>query len=198
MIKTIIFDLAEVYLKGIIGVEEHLEPLFQISKDKIYDLLKGQNFINLMNGKISEEKYLENILSKNNFDVSIINLKDAIRKNFLEIEGTREIILELKNKNFKLGLLSVHCREWINYCNKKFNYHELFDSISYSFETSVCKPDKKAFKIILEKLDTKPEECLFIDDSLKNIQSAQELGLNTIHFKNPVQLKEELISFGVL
>ncbi len=197
MITTIIFDLAEVYLQGIVGVEKHLEPILKIKDDKIHELLKGQNFIDLMEGKISEEEYLNNIISKNNLKVNLDELKKAIRKNFQEIEGTREIIEKLKDKGFKLGLLSVHSKEWIDHCEKQFDFHKLFHSTLYSFEVSVCKPDKKAYHLILEKLKAKPEECLFIDDSEKNIEAAKNIGLKTILFKNPTQLKKDLDSLSI-
>lgn len=117
-------------------------------------------------------------------------------KNFEEIEGTRGIIKSLK-KRYKLGLLSVHAKEWVEYCEEKLSYTSLFDVVSYSFEALVCKPDKKAFKIILDKFQTKPEQVLFIDDSPKNIKTAEELGIASILFQSAPQLKKDLKKFGI-
>jgi len=109
-----------------------------------------------------------------------------------EIEGTREIIENLKKNGYKLGLLSVHAKEWADYCEEKFDYHKLFHSVMYSFEVGVCKPESKAFELILEKLNVVPKECLFIDDSQENIDVAQKLGIQTILFKEASQLKSSL------
>jgi HAD superfamily hydrolase (TIGR01509 family) len=150
-----------------------------------------------MEGKITEDKFWGKVAQRNNWNIAIRHFKKAIRNNFEEIEGTRQIIEKLKEKGFKLGLLSDHSREWINHCNNKFDYHKLFHSTQYSFEVECCKTDKKAFELMLKKLSENPENCLFVDDSEKNISTAKSIGLNTIQFKNPEQLKKELVSFSI-
>ncbi len=193
MIKTIIFDLAEVYLKGFIGVEDHLKDILNLKPKEIgTKLLKGSQFEQLMKGKITENKFWKRIIKQNKWDIKITYFKKAIRDNFKEIKGTKEIIENLKEKGFKLGLLSDHSKEWIHYCNKKFNYHKLFYSTQYSFEVESCKTDSKVFKLLLKKLNENPKNCLFIDDNNKYIKVAKSIGLNTIQFKNPKQLKKEL------
>ena len=76
--------------------------------------------------------------------------------NVKSIPLNENIIEKLKDKQFKLGLLSVHAKEWIEYCDKKYGYHRLFDSTLYSFEIAVSKPDKKAYRTILQRLNSKP------------------------------------------
>jgi len=198
MITTIIFDLAEVYLHGIVGVQKQLKKFIEGSEEEIYSLLKGENFINLMQGKITEEEYFKNIIDKNNLEIKISQFKEIIRRNFKEIKGTRKIIEKLKGKGYKLGLLSVHAKEWIQFCEEKYCYHKLFHSKLYSFENSISKPDKKAYLEILNRLKSSPKECLFIDDSIKNILAAKELGIATIYFKNPKQLKKDLKKMKIL
>jgi epoxide hydrolase-like predicted phosphatase len=197
MIKAIIFDLAEVYLRGFYGVEDYLEELLNLKADEIKKKLQGPEFRLLMEGKITEDKFWGKVAQRNNWNIAIRHFKKAIRNNFEEIEGTRQIIEKLKEKGFKLGLLSDHSREWINHCNNKFDYHKLFHSTQYSFEVECCKTDKKAFELMLKKLSENPENCLFVDDSEKNISTAKSIGLNTIQFKNPEQLKKELVSFSI-
>jgi len=198
MITTIIFDLAEVYLKGFKGIEHYLEPILKMKPKEIYQKISGEEFIEFMHGEITEDGFWEKIIKRNGWDLDKKHFKKAIRDNFEEIEGTRDIIEELKKKGFKLGLLSVHSKEWIDYCEDKFDYHKLFDSVLYSFEVAVSKPDKKSYLLILEKLDAKPKECLFIDDRKGNIIGAKELGMETIHFKDSGQLKKELESLDLL
>ncbi len=191
-ITTIIFDLAEVLLTGLLGVERHLEPILGIRAEEIEKMLHGKELISLFHGEITEEEYWLKVTKKNRWDVNVRILKETIRSNFVEIEGTRRIVERLKEKGYKLGLLSVHTKEWVDHCVKKFDYHKLFHSTQYSFEVQLSKPDKRAYKLILQKLASKPEECLFIDDNPKNVKAAEELGMQTIHFKNAKQLKKEL------
>ncbi len=199
MKTTVIFDLSEVYLRGLKGTEEILEPLLKIPVENIKEiLLHGKHTSKFFHGEVNEKEFWRSVKDEGNWNISTKKLKEAVRKNFSEIEGTREIIEELKNKRYKMGLLSVHAKEWIDHLEKRFDYHKLFHSILYSFEVGVSKPDKKSYQLILEKLDAKPEECLFIDDHEKNIAAAKELGISTIHFKNSIQLKEELRRLNLL
>ncbi len=191
--KTIIFDLSDVLIKGFVGCERHLSEYPQKIQATDFFISELDDFFE---GRISEGAYWKAVLKKNKWSLSVDDLKKAVRKNFEEIEGTREIIKKLR-KRYKLGLLSVHTKEWVEYCEKKLKYTSLFDVICYSFETSVRKPDKRAFKIMLNGLKSRPEESLFIDDSPKNIKAAEELGLMSILFQSAPQLKKDLSKFGI-
>lgn len=191
--KTIIFDLSDVLIKGFVGSERHLGQNYQKIQASDFFISELDGFFL---GKISEDEYWKAVLKKNKWSLSIDDLKRAVRKNFEEIEGTREIIKKLR-KRYKLGLLSVHTKEWVEYCEKKLKYTSLFDVVCYSFETSVRKPDKKAFKIMLKSLESRPEESIFIDDSPKNIKAAEELGLMSILFQSAPQLKKDLSKLGI-
>ena len=147
---------------------------------------------------MTEEEYWSRMIKREGWNTTTGELKRIVRENFHEIEGTREIMTELKGMGFKLGLLSVHTKEWIEFCNDKFDYHKLFDSVSYSFEVGVSKPNKKAYQIILEKLESKPEECIFIDDQSRNLAPARELGIRTIWFVSSKQLIEDLRKEGIV
>ena len=92
----------------------------------------------------------------------------------------------------------MHAKEWIEYCEKKFDYHKLFDSVLYSFDASALKNGKVIFELILEKLDAKPEQCIFIDDVQGNLDIAKSLGIDTIIFKNSDQLEKELKLLDIL
>lgn len=102
---------------------------------------------------------------------------------FKRIEPSFQLLEELKGKyrlalltNAKVGLWD----EW-----KEGNIRKYFEIIVDSSEVHVLKPDKKIFQILLKRLRLKPEECLFIDDGIDNIQTANKLGFKTVHFADP-------------
>lgn len=189
-ITTVIFDLSEVYLHGFLGVEKYLLANHQLSVTN--EALQIEELGKLFNGKITEDEFWSSIREKLSWKIGNQQLKNAVRDNFTEIEGTRKIIEGLKKNGYSLGLLSIHAREWIEYCENKFNYHKLFDQIVYSFDEGISKPEQRAYELILEKLEAKPEESLFIDDSERNLQAAERLGITTVLFQNAEQLKEDL------
>jgi HAD superfamily hydrolase (TIGR01509 family) len=191
MITTIIFDFSEVCLRGMKGTEERLNikygtklgnPMFMHSK-------VASKFFR---GEISEIKFWEGIIKEFNLKISVAQLRKTVRENFREIEGTRAIIEKLKKNGYRLGLFSNQAREWAIYCEKHYDYHKLFHSRLYSFEISVCKPEKRGYKLIMDKLRVTPEECLFIDDYDVNLVPARELGLATLQFENSEKLRTDL------
>ncbi len=196
-ITTIIFGLSEVQITGLKGAEHKLAQVLGVEASEIASKLIGNDLTAFFHGSISEDEYLNRIIRANNWKANAPVLKKAIRENFREIEGTRAIIERLKRQGFRLGLLSVHGKEWIEYASRKFDYHRLFDVVMYSFEAGVSKPDRKAYEMILHKLGAIPEECLFIDDSLQNLAPASQLGMETIHFQSASQLDLELRRRGV-
>lgn len=191
MITTIIFDLSDVYLHGVAGSGKHLQKRLGTKITDLNILLFELDQLFL--GEISEDIYWQAVIKRNNWkNASIEELKDAVRKNFKEIKGTRKIIEKLKQNGYKLGLLSNHAKEWVEYCELTYNYHKLFHTIVYSYEVGFSKPNSDIFLAILRLLKVKPEECLFIDDYIKNIETAKEIGFNTIHFKSAPDLKKKL------
>ncbi len=197
MIKTIIFDLAEVIITGFYGIEDDLKNHLKLPPLEIKTKLQGPEFRLLMEDKINEDEFWKKVIERNNWQIQINVFKEAIRNNFKEIPGTKDIIKKLRKEDLKIALLSDHSREWINYCENKFNYQKLFHYTQYSFEVQCCKTDKRTFEILLKKMKEKSKHCLFIDDSKQNIKIARSIGLNTILFQDQEQLKKDLSSFLV-
>ena len=48
--------------------------------------------------------------------------------------------------------------------------------------TKILKPDPRAYQQVSQALDLPLEQCLFIDDQLKNIEGAQALNMPYVHF----------------
>lgn len=67
-----------------------------------------------------------------------------------------------------------------------------FDEIFISAEMGVVKPDPKIYEMVLEALKLKPEEAVFVDDFLHNIEAARKLGMHGIHFQSKAQAMGEL------
>ncbi len=195
MITTIIFDFDGVLMRALVGVEEYFRS--NIDSHFKLDDFDGVELDRVYNGKMLEDEYWEAMINKYHWAASVSQIKEVIRQGFEEIPGTRTIIENLKHNGYRLGLLSVHGREWIEYCERKFNYHGLFDATLYSFEIGLSKPEKEVYKVILERLRAKPSECIFIDDNETYLEGARKLGIATIHFESAEQLKKQLENLGV-
>lgn len=198
MINTIIFDVGEVYLTGLLEVERRLGELLGVDAETVHEKIRGKDLEALFHGKIKEETYLNRVIRKNGWKINPQTLKRITQENLAEIKGTREIIERLKKEGFRIGLMAVHSREWTDFCRDKSRHRKLFNSRSYSFEVGVTNSSRKEYKIILEKLNAEPQDCLFIDDNLRDLESAGAVGIGTVLFTTPKHLEEDLINMSLL
>ena len=70
--------------------------------------------------------------------------------------------------------------------------YDMFDVLVFSCIEGVKKPGSKIYELTLEKLGSQPEQSVFIDDKPEYINSAKEVGINTVLFQSLDQVKNEL------
>jgi 2-haloacid dehalogenase len=81
---------------------------------------------------------------------------------------------------------------------QKFGFLGLFRDVAVSGVERVLKPSVELFNILLRRNGLVAAEAIFIDDSIKNVEAAQALGLHAIHFRSADLLEQELLALGVL
>jgi HAD superfamily hydrolase (TIGR01509 family) len=191
-----IFDLSEVLIAGLVGIEIPLAAFIDLPKDEILRSFAGQLLEDICCGKISEDIYLEQIIHNQNWNISADALKNCIRENFhREIQGTQAVLKRLVQK-YDVALLSDHAREWVNYICDIHPFISEFKQTFFSYELGTTKKNLETFQIVLEKMSWYAEDCWLIDDSLQNIATAASVGINGIHFQNAKQLNAELSRAG--
>lgn len=196
MIKNIIFDMSEVIISGYHGVEKILEQQYAIPEEEWerQRLSKNELFLNLMRGNLSEEEYLEELLQGTNWNISIDQLKIAIRSNLNRpVPGTMKIVGELKG-NYQLILLSDYVREWMEYIEARNEDLKIFDKKIFSYNIGTTKSEVQTFETVLEQTGIVADETLFIDDYEKNVKNAEAVGIHGIVFENADQLRKTLSS----
>lgn len=107
-------------------------------------------------------------------------------------QGTVEILKELKQKGYKLYALTNWSAEKFPWAKENFNFFTLFDGMVVSGQEKCIKPFPKIYQILLSRYNLKAEDCIFIDDNIKNVEAARELGFSAIRFTSPQELKNEL------
>lgn len=79
----------------------------------------------------------------------------------------------------------------------RYDFLHWFHGRVVSGEEKTRKPFPEFYKILLDRYQVNPEEAIFIDDSLRNIHAAEQLGIAGIHFRDPQQLKDALNAAGI-
>ncbi len=114
------------------------------------------------------------------------------------IEGTVEIFRELKeSKKYRIYAITNWSAETFPVAQARYDFLQWFEGISVSGELKMRKPFPEIYQYTLEKYNITPSEAVFIDDNLRNVEAARNLGIHAIHFQNPEQLRVSLSNLGV-
>lgn len=68
----------------------------------------------------------------------------------------------------------------------------LFNVFVESSVEGLRKPDPRIYELVLERLDVKPQEAVFLDDIGANLKPARAMGIRTIKVETPEAALEEL------
>ena len=107
-------------------------------------------------------------------------------------EGVVDLLYRLKEKGYSVYGLSNWSAETFPLVKEEFTFLEDLDDVVLSGAVKMIKPEPEIFHYLLNRIPENAEECLFIDDSLPNIKTAQSLGFQTVHFKSAEELADEL------
>ncbi|MBA4166985.1 MAG: HAD family phosphatase [Chitinophagaceae bacterium] len=109
------------------------------------------------------------------------------------IEGTVDILKELKDSGkYKLYALTNWSHETFPVTLRKFDFLHWFDGRLVSGEEKMRKPFMEIYELLLQKFNIDPHTAIYIDDNERNLTAPESMGIHTIHFESPGQLKEDL------
>jgi HAD superfamily hydrolase (TIGR01549 family) len=84
-------------------------------------------------------------------------------------------------ERFSLGLLSNDLSEW-SACLRAKHFLDFLSAVTISGDAGCRKPSPEIYERFLADSNARPQECIFIDDKLKNLAAAAALGMRTIRF----------------
>ena len=178
MIKYIAFDLVGVLVKE--------KDILLTSEEKKLEKMFGPN--------INDFEYLLEAKKIFNNDSIIIGTTEKLIDKLYEPREI-DIFKKLKEryKNIKIIIATNHISLVRNFIEKTFESVYL-DDILISAEMHKIKPDPEFYKFILKKYKIKPNELLFVDDNIDNINSAKKIGIETIKIDKNSNIFDEIIN----
>lgn len=194
MIKNVIFDFGNVlvsfdptYMTG----RYISEPVqLKLAADVIFDRLYWDR---LDAGTVSDEEVVSDI--KRRLPLELHEQAERVYYDWIynipEIEGMRQIVLKLKEHKINIALLS----NISTYFAAHWHEIPLSQIIENTVFSSVCgfaKPNEEIYKYTLERFGFNPDETLFVDDRMDNIEGAEKVGIHGFCFKGK---SEELMKF---
>ena len=200
MIKNIVFDLGNVllsfkpleYLRTKVTDERKIEQLHK-------EIFSSEEWLMLDRGIITEEEAINRLCDRNPHNSELIKLSmDNWYEILTPIEETVEILKEVKAKGYRTFVLSnFHLLAYEDVI-KRCGFFKFFVGGIISYKENLLKPESEIYEKLILKYDIDPTETIFIDDTKVNVEGAQKLGIETILFTNPEELREKLIEYKVL
>jgi HAD superfamily hydrolase (TIGR01509 family) len=196
-IHTIIFDLSEVLIAGLFGIEVPLARRLGIPSNTILPAFGGDLLEELCCARLTEDEYLERIVARQGWKIAPEHLKPIIRRNFHRHVPGMQSILDRLNLRHELVLLSDHTLEWMAYIRTVHSFFAKFGTLFFSYELGQAKSDPTTFALVLEALGREAQQCLFVDDSERNVAVAGSAGLPSIRFVGVEPFVRQLRQRGV-
>lgn len=198
-IKNIIFDLGGVIIN--IDYQKTIDAFRKLSKanSTIEFNQKAQSalFDDLETGRISNEAFRQKIREHYHIVGSDEAIDDAWNAMLLDIPQERIELLRALHKNHKLFLLSntnaIHLIAFNKIVQDSHGMpalDELFDKCYYSHLVDDRKPNPGIFERIVNENNLQKAETLFIDDSIQHIESAEKVGIKTLHLAPPLTINQ--------
>ena len=110
------------------------------------------------------------------------------------IPGTVDVLQSLKDKGFRLGIVSNH-RAWLPEFLKEIGLTPFFETIVVSDIVGVEKPDTRIMKIALDNMKLKASSCLYIGDHPFDVLCAKNAGIDCAWLTEPDNVLPESIPY---
>ncbi|HEX8334560.1 MAG TPA: HAD family phosphatase [Segetibacter sp.] len=200
-IKNIIFDLGGVFIEiDYPKTEKAFIKLGVINFNEFYNQHHASDlFENLETGKASADEFYDAFREKIQTDLSNADIKNAWNAMLGKFYPKHLKLLEKLRDQYKVVLFSntniIHYEAFQKIYREQTGndtFDDYFIAAHYSHVLGLRKPYPEAFKAVLQKENLVAKETLFIDDTIKNIEGAKKVGLNTIWLESPETLIDAL------
>ncbi|EQB89995.1 putative hydrolase of the HAD superfamily [Clostridium punense] len=195
MIKAILFDFDGVLTVDATGSQSicnYVSKITGVDKTLFTKEYKKFNKV-LLNGSIKHEDIWEKICEAINFQISIEVLFDSFINTPMDIEMCK-LVKKLKGNNYIIGMVTHNKKDRIDAIRDYHRFNNLFDEITVSAEVGSGKEDKEIFLRTVKKLGVKANECVFIDNTEKNLIVPNEMGMETIFYDHTERNIDKLLS----
>ena len=201
MIRNVVFDMGQVLIRWQpavltqrLGLSEEDDALLT------RELFQNVEWVMLDRGVITPEEVTRRVCARlpERLHGAVARLTESWGESYLDpVPGMAELVGQLKAAGCGIYLLSnasVALRTYF----PRIPGSEYFDGLMVSAEEKLVKPQPEIFRLLCDRFHLKPEECVFVDDSPANVESAILPGLDGLVFYGDAQrLRRELTVKGV-
>ena len=197
MIKAVIFDLGSTLINTIkirqnIDLEFNLPLMRKLGyMGSLEELKRKKHAVDVRTIHVGKEDFFDEFskelgikLSKKQSKNSYKNFQKFFLKNITLIPDAKRVLETIRKRGYKVALITnsagKHAKASINY----FKLKKYFDFIIISEEVNAVKSELKPFKLALQRLRLRPDECLMIGDKLDEDAYAKRVGMRVCWFES--------------
>jgi epoxide hydrolase-like predicted phosphatase len=200
MIQAVIFDIGGVLIR----TEDHaprrrLETQLGLEPGAAeYIVFNSADGLRTQRGEFSEEENWQRVqreLKLSDTDLALF------RREFWAgdtLDGALVDYIRRLHGRYQTAIISNAMPGLMTLVTGKYPIADAFDVIIGSGDVRVTKPDPTIYRLALDKLGRQPDEAIFVDDSLPNIEGARAVGLHVIHYRRGINLPAALAAHGVV
>ncbi len=197
-LRAVIFDYGMV-LTGPPGAEAHgeLVRITGLPAERL-DALYWADRHAFDEGKLNGRRYWQGVVRKAGLTLSPAAIEELIHWDARMWMTSNPPMLAwaaaLKARGFRTAILSNLGDTVLQAMERECDWLARFDVLVWSYQLQMAKPDAAIYRYALEKLGTRPEETLFIDDRQENVEAAAALGMKAMIFTTVENLRSDLIA----
>ncbi|MFN6943410.1 MAG: HAD family hydrolase [Cytophagaceae bacterium] len=200
-VKNIIFDLGGVVID--IEFDQTFQAFSSLCNCDIYSVVARFEALNIIQaydtGQINDGEFRDLIRKELKTTLTDLQIDQAWNALLMDIPTERINLIRNLSNNYRLFVLSntnnIHILELNNILFKSSgekDLHNLFEKVYFSYQIGMRKPDLEIYEFVLKEQGLIPEETLFLDDNLDNIQGALQTGMHCVQVNKPVTILEIL------
>lgn len=185
MIRAIIFDCFGVlYIDSSRHLYEHHVPNYEQLWPQLMELNKASDY-----GLITRDEYIDSVAELTGADRAFIveNINGIHKPNQKLLEYAESL-----RSRFKLGMCSNIGPGGMDSFFSPQERQKLFDAVVLSGDVGMVKPNPAIFRLMAERLNVEPRECIMIDDIEENCSGADAAGMHAIQYVTNAQIRRDL------
>lgn len=198
-IRVVLFDVGGVLVEPS-GVATMLEWMQNsVSGEQLWRMwLTSSSVRAFETGRLSPEAFADQVIAEFRLPVPPeVFLETMTRWSVTLFPGAVELVEQISQHYVCATLCNTNVIHW-KYLMRNEGFTRAFPHHFPSHLIGKIKPDAEAFQHVTDALQCDPHEVIFLDDNGMNVVAARSLGMQAVRVKGIAEVKQALVSSGVL
>lgn len=146
----------------------------------------------IMTGSLPEQQAWDQLARQMRLHPAIFALFRSTGYNRRRLDQAMAKFLVNLRPRYRTAILTNAGTDFRSTFFRVYGLEKLADHVIISAEVGLAKPDPAIYQLAADRLEAHPEECVFVDDMLENVEAAREVGMHAVHHTNTLQTLQQL------